>query len=136
MNIRRQSPFIGPVPDETPPFAHLPEFDIESHWQPRSLWSDGQRLYVPGLDTKTEFVRSYKLKPGTSPELSSFETAVVPNFWSPRAIWSDGTTMWVHGTTKRIPDYKVGVVAHDLATGQRQRDKEIDLTPYLNGPPT
>ena len=96
--------------------SRQPERDIPTDSAPMGLWSDGETLWVAGLDGG---LRAHRLADGS--RLAERDLALEANA-APTGLWSDGETAWV---AEWLGD---AVHAYRLSDGQRVASRDIRLT--------
>ena len=97
---------------------------------PNGLWSNGHSVWISDRSIGRVFV--YRMPtfvlPASSPETNyrkasrDFRGLAAAGNVRPSSIWSDGTTLWV---ADNEDDY---LYAYDLASGEQQKDKDLDLS--------
>ena len=101
---------------------------VPDNAQPTGIWSNGTTMYVAdNNDDKIYTYRAYPPKPADPDVLKNISVTRHPT-----GVWSDGTTLYVSWFVWSLQDG--GVLAYDLATGDRDTSKEITLHADNNWP--
>ncbi len=99
---------------------------------PRGLWSNGRKAWV--LTDYPEEIWVYDLATGHRDFVVRPERVLGRRQLTsyPSDIWSDGTTMWIAYRGDRYEEHRL--YAYDLATGQRDSAKDVELERLDPGP--
>ncbi len=86
--------------------------DAVGNTAPRSLWSDGETMWV--ADAKKDKLYAYDLATKTRSPDKDFNTLSAAGNGGPRGLWSDGITMWVvDDGDDKIYAYKISDKSRD-----------------------
>ena len=117
---------VPQVPAPSSVFTPNPAADFDtladaSNRAPRSIWSDGETMWVTDIRFGNPKLYAYDLATKARVSGEDFDTLQAAGNTLPLGIWSNGETMWVS-------DHLDGkIYAYDMATKTRVSDKDFDI---------
>ena len=100
------------------PLQDFDTLDAAGNTAPRSLWSDGETMWV--ADAKVDKLCAYNLVDKTRNPDKDFNTLSAAGNGGPRGMWSNGVTMWV------VDDGDDKIYAYKISDKSRDPTKDFD----------